>query len=589
MSATPALLQGTGKHPRHREEWETSSEEEDAEGVAGSSQEPRHRALMKKRRKKAVAPSGPVSGIPGLEPEDIRCPYLDTINRSLLDFDFEKLCSVTLANNNVYACLVCGKYFQGRGKSTPANFHALECSHYVFMNLHSGKFFCIPDNYEIKDSSLQDIVYNWNPQYTKEQIQQLDQGTRKSRGVEGEDFIPGTIAINTLTDTSYINCVIQSLSKVVPMRNFLLQPQNYEDKCRSGPNAVLISRFGELLRKIWNPRNFRGHVSPHEFVQAVSDASDKQYRIGKRADALDFLRWFLNVSSATLRAGGVTMNSSASSASSSNAGPSQGGAPTIIEYAFQGKVRVTSTRFKVEGIKVEGPKDVGLNLGQMKEERKQENKILKQKTKTNPFIILTLDLPAAPLFKDANDRNFIPQIPLFSILQKFDGKTFTDVAVGAGTLERRTYQLTRLPRYLILHIKRFSKNEFFIEKNPTIVNFPIRNLDMRPYVDLPASMVGKVSTKYDLVANICHVDGNTPFEGEYKVQVHHKSTDQWYEIEDLEVNAILPQQVALSESYIQIYERKPLQTGSSSASGSASSTTSASSSSSGVKMEVDAS
>ena len=58
------------------------------------------------------------------------CPYLDTINRydredckcliepftfrSLLDFDFEKLCSITLSNNNVYACLVCGKYFQGK-------------------------------------------------------------------------------------------------------------------------------------------------------------------------------------------------------------------------------------------------------------------------------------------------------------------------------------------------------------------------------------------------------------------------------------------------------------------------------------------
>lgn len=33
--------------------------------------------------------------------------------RSVLDFDFEKLCSVSLSNINVYACLVCGKYFQG--------------------------------------------------------------------------------------------------------------------------------------------------------------------------------------------------------------------------------------------------------------------------------------------------------------------------------------------------------------------------------------------------------------------------------------------------------------------------------------------
>ena len=41
------------------------------------------------------------------------CPYLDTITRTILDFDFEKQCSVTLQNINVYACLVCGKYFQG--------------------------------------------------------------------------------------------------------------------------------------------------------------------------------------------------------------------------------------------------------------------------------------------------------------------------------------------------------------------------------------------------------------------------------------------------------------------------------------------
>uniref|UniRef100_A0A8D2M087 UBP-type domain-containing protein n=1 Tax=Zonotrichia albicollis TaxID=44394 RepID=A0A8D2M087_ZONAL len=49
------------------------------------------------------------------DPEDQRsrhCPYLDTINKSVLDFDFEKLCSISLSHINVYACLVCGKYFQ---------------------------------------------------------------------------------------------------------------------------------------------------------------------------------------------------------------------------------------------------------------------------------------------------------------------------------------------------------------------------------------------------------------------------------------------------------------------------------------------
>lgn len=57
--------------------------------------------------------------------ERMKCPYLDTVNRQLLDFDMEKVCSVTLSNLNVYCCLICGKYFQGRGKSTPAYTHSV--------------------------------------------------------------------------------------------------------------------------------------------------------------------------------------------------------------------------------------------------------------------------------------------------------------------------------------------------------------------------------------------------------------------------------------------------------------------------------
>ena len=56
----------------------------------------------------------------------VKCPYLDTVSRQSIDFDSEKLCSVTLTNMNVYVCLVCGKYFQGRGKMTPAYTHSVQ-------------------------------------------------------------------------------------------------------------------------------------------------------------------------------------------------------------------------------------------------------------------------------------------------------------------------------------------------------------------------------------------------------------------------------------------------------------------------------
>jgi hypothetical protein len=103
-----------------------------------------------------------------------RCPYLDTINRMILDFDFEKACSVTGHNFNVYACLVCGKYFQGRGKHTQAYTHALQESHHVYMNLQDGRTYCLPDGYEVVDSSLRDIQSMLNPEFTEAMISTLD-------------------------------------------------------------------------------------------------------------------------------------------------------------------------------------------------------------------------------------------------------------------------------------------------------------------------------------------------------------------------------------------------------------------------------
>lgn len=79
-----------------------------------------------------------------------------------MDFDFEKLCSVSLLHTNVYACMVCGKYFQGRGTNTHAYTHALDTEHRVFLNLSTLKFYCLPDNYEIIDPSLDDIKVSYS-------------------------------------------------------------------------------------------------------------------------------------------------------------------------------------------------------------------------------------------------------------------------------------------------------------------------------------------------------------------------------------------------------------------------------------------
>jgi len=51
-------------------------------------------------------------------------------------------------------------------------------------------------------------------------------------------------------------------------------------------------------------------------------------------------------------------------------------------------------------------------------------------------------------------------------------------------------------------------------------------------------------------------DGKPGAGGTYRLHVHRKSEDAWYEVQDLRVTDILPQMVALSETYMQVYELK---------------------------------
>ncbi|XP_057960732.1 uncharacterized protein LOC131152847 [Malania oleifera] len=454
------------------------------------------------------------------------CPYLDTVNRQVLDFDFEKFCSVSLSNLNVYACLVCGKYYQGRGQKSHAYTHSLEAGHHVFINLRTEKVYCLPDGYEINDPSLDDIRHVLNPRFSREQVVQLDKNKLWSRALDGSDYLPGMVGLNNIKDTDFVNVTIQSLMRVTPLRDFFLIPENYQHY-----KSPLVHRFGELTRKIWHARNFKGQVSPHEFLQAVMKASKKRFRIGVQSDPVEFMSWLLNTLHTDLRT------------SKKNC--------SIIYKCFQGELEVVKeTHGKTIAEKKENVDDE--NRGATADGGSEHDSIVME-TSRMPFLMLGLDLPPPPLFKDVMEKNIIPQVPLFNILKKFDGESVTEVV--RPRIARMRYRVTRLPQYIILHMRRFTKNNFFIEKNPTLVNFPVKNLELKDYIPLPAPKENeKLHSKYDLIANIVH-DGK-PGEGFYRVFVQRKSEELWYEMQDLHVSETLPQMVALSEAYMQIYEQQ---------------------------------
>ncbi|CBF77479.1 mRNA splicing protein SAD1 [Aspergillus nidulans FGSC A4] len=391
--------------------------------------------------------------------------YLDTINRHILDFDFEKLCSVSLSNINVYACLVCGKYFQGRGPKSYAYFHALEVSHHVFINMGTKKVYVLPEGYEVKNKSLDDIKYVVDPYYTKDEVAKLDKVVTDAFDLSGRRYRPGFVGMNNIKANDYLNVVAQALAHVLPIRNYFLL---HEFPQPGTPQLVL--RFGTLVRKLWNPKAFRSHVSPHELLQEVALRSSKRFTLTQQSDPVEFLSWFLN--NLHLALGGSRKPSKT---------------PTsVVHAAFQGHLRIESQAITAHS-DTQNARLVFTESGTIN-------------SQTTPFLILTLDLPPTPLFQSANRESIIPQVPLTTLLNKYNGITASEKL--AHRVRHRL--LHPLPPYLMFHIKRFSKNRFVSERNPTIVTFPSpRSLDMSPYVEPnPEIWPPGEPILYDLVANI---------------------------------------------------------------------------------------
>ncbi|VEU34691.1 unnamed protein product [Pseudo-nitzschia multistriata] len=569
----------------------------------------------------------------------VACPYLDTIQRSVLDFDFEPSCSVTLESGpHVYSCLVCGKFFRGKGKHTPAYTHAVDEGHFVFIHLNRGTFHCLPDDYEIKDPSLADVSAALHPTFTEEEIQRLDSNTGLARDLFGRRYLPGFVGLNNLHKTDYINSSIQALAHVRPLRDYFLRLSHRNtfvltsasDKKKSKKNkppkaprrmSDLVQCFGELIRKMWSNKRFKSNVDPHMLIQAISRASKKKFRVGHQAEVGEFMAWFLNQLHVGL--GGTRKPGS-----------------SIIYRTFQGTIELTTRQRKTaaaleaaeagdedgNGDAKNGGGGTGMEADNGHDETteplttdKTTDPDIEETTIETRFLQLTLDIPEKPLFRDDDGGLVIPQEPLVSVMKKFDGITFSEAISKSGVAQRKRYRLLGLPPYLILHLARFKTNKYSREKNPTIVAFPVKNLDLGSYTfpkngkevppteaevramtvaelrallnehgreDLSAHALEKselveaavdfvtkslpdlLADKYDLVANITH---NSPAdvgregkhdplqEGSYKCHIEHKSSKQWFETQDLHVEETMPQLIGVSESYLLIFERKAAQ------------------------------
>lgn len=68
---------------------------------------------------------------------------------SILNDVFQILLHLWKCFNNLKTNAILIIFISGRGNNTHAYTHSVSESHHVFLNLHTLKFYCLPDNYEI--------------------------------------------------------------------------------------------------------------------------------------------------------------------------------------------------------------------------------------------------------------------------------------------------------------------------------------------------------------------------------------------------------------------------------------------------------
>ncbi|XP_078066018.1 ubiquitin carboxyl-terminal hydrolase 4 isoform X3 [Mustelus asterias] len=114
----------------------------------------------------------------------------------------------------------------------------------------------------------------------------------------------------------------------------------------------------------------------------------------------------------------------------------------------------------------------------------------------------------------------------------------------------KKFDLWSLPKILVVHLKRFSYNRYWRDKLDTLVEFPIRDLNMSEFVYNPKAG----PCIYDLVAITNHYGGMGG--GHYTAYAKNKIDGQWYYFDDSSVSGASEDQIVTKAAYVLFYQRR---------------------------------
>ncbi|KAG7496114.1 ubiquitin carboxyl-terminal hydrolase 15 isoform X2 [Solea senegalensis] len=110
--------------------------------------------------------------------------------------------------------------------------------------------------------------------------------------------------------------------------------------------------------------------------------------------------------------------------------------------------------------------------------------------------------------------------------------------------------LWSLPPVLVVHLKRFSYSRYMRDKLDSLVDFPLRDLDMSEFLINPNAG----PCRYDLIAVSNHYGGMGG--GHYTAYAKNKDDGKWYNFDDSSVSPASEDQIVSKAGYVLFYQRQ---------------------------------